>query len=254
MTGSSICPNGDGDNYRVIWVFGSLKRIENCGHDIFKDNPPNYFLDGFAKRRQLPTVSDTWVLYSFSQCEHGFEIFMFPIFLISLPFFLISPPCSGSLRPNTGVFLTRTWPPFWCRPLTVSSVGGGCQEVAGSVGQRRVVCGARVRGSSLRLSVLLGGFLFSSLSPGSGFLGRPLSAWFGVALCGPSPGGVGPPWVPLAPSPSCRWVPCWGLACGGGSSPPPGALGVWGLSRYRFFIRLFFLAESIGRGRCGSRF
>ena len=54
-------------------------------------------------------------------------------------------------------------------------------------------------------------------SPG----GAPSWVGVGVALCGPSPAWVGPPWAPWPPPPPAGGAPAWGLRLWGGFFPLP---------------------------------
>ena len=133
--------------------------------------------------------------------------------------------------------------PSFCNSLLVVGGAPKSAEVMGARADSGSVCvsdGLGNRGLPccfcFVVSVLLSP-LFLLSPPGRVAWGAP-PLWVGGRLVRPPSWWGGPPWVPLAPCPSCRWVSCWRLACGGGSPPlsPWGRLGAWGQHRYRFFI------------------
>ena len=74
--------------------------------------------------------------------------------------------------------------------------------MAGSMGDMYIVTTSPPPSGVLGFHFVIVSFLLSSLFflLGRGRLGRPLPVGVGSALCGPFPGGVGPPWPVPAPS------------------------------------------------------
>ena len=79
----------------------------------------------------------------------------------------------------------------------------------------------------LAVLLIVGLVFYFVVSPPSFFLwvgspgGAPSWVGVGVALCGPSPAWVGPPWAPWPPPPPAGGAPAWGLRLWGGFFPSP---------------------------------